>query len=436
METGIILTVNLVLLLLLAYWLRYQHRIAAPALRPWLLPALAGRLLLSGVSLSHPSPDFLVLAQGGPTLATSLAAGPAQLWLFLQGNRLPLGTHTGIYYPWSNTLFFNKILTLLSLPAGGRLWAAGLYLSLLCFTSCWCFVRQLYRVLPQVPPAAAAVAFLAWPSVIWWTAGLTKETAFVGAATGVAALAMPAIYGARPGDGATLGRWLLAGLLAWIMIRLRYYFALPLLGGWLVLGLHAHWHRLRGEAFLLLALAGSVPIQFGGQHFSPAYFRREIIANAQHGQRTSLARPHAGFFNWEPTPAGLLRVAPVAVGQVLLRPWPGESARWPYVVAGLENMALLGLVLLAAAAGWRGRPGRLPLGLTLLLALYTLLLAAIIGLSTPNFGTMSRYRTMLLPWLLLLLLQNDYARALLRLGGRRPRRPADLPLALELKKPG
>jgi hypothetical protein len=41
-------------------------------------------------------------------------------------------------------------------------------------------------------------------------------------------------------------------------------------------------------------------------------------------------------------------------------------------------------------------------------------LAGLIGLSTPNLGTLLRYRTVLLPWLLWLLLQNDYARRLLR----------------------
>jgi hypothetical protein len=41
----------------------------------------------------------------------------------------------------------------------------------------------------------------------------------------------------------------------------------------------------------------------------------------------------------------------------------------------------------------------------------------LIGLTTPNFGSLNRYRSELLPFLLLLLLQNDYAAALLqRLG--------------------
>ena len=70
--------------------------------------------------------------------------------------------------------------------------------------------------------------------------------------------------------------------------------------------------------------------------------------------------------------------------------------------------------MLALLAVVRGQPGRLPAALVVLLAVYCLLLAIFIGLSTPNFGTLHRYRAALLPWLLLLLLQNDYARRLMR----------------------
>ena len=52
--------------------------------------------------------------------------------------------------------------------------------------------------------------------------------------------------------------------------------------------------------------------------------------------------------------------------------------------------------------------------LVLALLLYCLVLAGLIGLSTPNLGTLHRYRAVLLPWLLWLLLQHDGARRLLR----------------------
>ncbi|MEJ7661615.1 MAG: hypothetical protein WKG07_19510 [Hymenobacter sp.] len=44
------------------------------------------------------------------------------------------------------------------------------------------------------------------------------------------------------------------------------------------------------------------------------------------------------------------------------------------------------------------------MALGVFLLLYCLLLAAFIGLNTPNLGTLHRYRAALLPWLLLLVL--------------------------------
>ena len=54
----------------------------------------------------------------------------------------------------------------------------------------------------------------------------------------------------------------------------------------------------------------------------------------------------------------------------------------------------------------RGQPGRLSAGLVLALLLYCVVLAGLIGLSTPNLGTLHRYRAILLPWLLWLSLQG------------------------------
>jgi hypothetical protein len=286
-------------------------------------------------------------------------------------------------------------------------------------------VRKLVQLFPLAPAGAAGVAFLAWPSVVWWTAGLTKETLVVGAGAGVAALALPVIYRGWPaGLGRSAGRIALGLLLAWVLFRMRYFFALPLLGslltlaavrgatrrGWLGVGAVP---QVGGLLLALALLAGPV-LAAGSRVVSGQLVVDEIGRNYAAGLRASAGRPHLEYADWQPTPLGLLRHVPQAVGQVLARPWPGESARPQYVVAGLENMALLALLGLALLAAVRGRAGYLPVALVAVLGLYCLLLAAFIGLSTPNLGTLGRYRAALLPWLLLLLLQNDYARALLK----------------------
>ena len=84
------------------------------------------------------------------------------------------------------------------------------------------------------------------------------------------------------------------------------------------------------------------------------------------------------------------------------------------MAVGLENLALLLVLGVAGVAVGRGRGGHLPFALVLALLVYCLALALLMGLSTPNLGTLNRYRAALLPPLLLLALQNDYAARLLR----------------------
>jgi hypothetical protein len=430
MKLPVMILLNALLVGLFLYWLTREYRQASPGLRRWLLPALAWRLLLTIGSNVHPSPDLAGPEKWSRLLAPYFWAHPARILPILDGVGFYIGDQAVFYYKWSSTLFYYKLFAVLSMASGGLLWLNGLYLSMLCFVACWSLVRLMSQTFPLAPSSAAGVAFLAWPTVVWWTAGLTKETLLVGAGAGLVAIVLAAIYGRQP-----MGFWravayaLLALLLAWVMMHVRYLFALPLLGGLLALGavqVAARWGWLgkswlpQASGLLLVAgLAGGTAWALGGELLSLRFFSREIAANYQHGLRTSVGRPHLEYSDWQPTPPSLLQHAPLAASQVLVRPWPGESRQPFYVGAGLENLVLTGLVGLALLAAWRGRAGHLPATLVMVLLAYCLLLAVFIGLSTPNLGTLSRYRAGMLPWLLLLLLQNDYARYLLKKLGQR-----------------
>jgi hypothetical protein len=424
MRLAVSILLNVLLASLFVGWLGGEWRRASPGLRRWLLPTLGWRLLLTALSSHWPSPDVAEAAKWSRWLAGLLWARPGQAWHTLQSFSFFVEGQHLTFYRWSGTLFYYKVLALLNLASGGVFWLNGLYLSLLCFVACWAVGRAISQTF-GLAPAVAGVAFLAWPTVVWWTAGLTKETLLVGAGAGLVALALPVIYGpARPRFWPAVGRAALFLLLAWMMVRLRYFFALPLLGGLLALAAvrlatRRHWLGSGGLAqagglLLVLALACGAALALGGQHLSVSYFSREVNVNYRYGLRTSAGRPHLEYAGWQPTPASLLGHAPLAAAYTLVRPWPGESAQLLYVGAGLENVALCTLAGLALAAAWRGRASQLPVALAVLLGLYCLLLAAFIGLSTPNLGTLARYRAVLLPWLLLLVLQNDYARRLLR----------------------
>ncbi|HET9505680.1 MAG TPA: hypothetical protein VFO93_19200 [Hymenobacter sp.] len=414
MKLLIALLLNALLLAGLAVWLRAEYRRAAPGLRRWLLLALA--LRLAAGLLPH-GPDSRYMSFWGEALTAQFWARPGAGWALWQGHQLHAGAQVLDMYQWSNTLFIIKILGLLNFASLGSAALNACYLSFFSFVGCWVLVRTLARLFPAPPVGAGVVAFLLWPSVVWWGSGVTKEALLLGSGAALTALVLSKLHDGLLGDWrARLGGWLLLGLLMWLHVRLRYFFALPLLGcllalasstlatrrGWLPAGWR--WQLLALAAGL--AGAGLLVVAVGGEPVSQAFVISQLWQNYLHGLVTSVGRPHLAYSTLLPTLGSMAEHFPVAAFQALVRPWLGESAAPLYVVAGLENLLLLGLLLRAA---WRvacGLPGRLPAGLVLALLLYCLVLAGLIGLSTPNLGTLHRYRALMLPWLLWLSLQG------------------------------
>lgn len=414
MKLAIALLLNGLLLAGLAAWLRLAYRRAAPGLRRWLLPALA--LRLAAGLLPH-GPDSRYMSFWGDRLAAQFWMRPGAAWALWQGHELQAGAQVLDVYEWSNTLFVIKLVGLLNFASLGSAALNACYLSFFSFVGCWVLVQTLARLWPAAPVRAAVLAFLLWPSVVWWASGITKEALLLGSGAALVAVVLNKLYGSPPSDWRKrLGSWLLLGLLAWLHVRLRYFFALPLLGcllalvgtalatrrGWLPAGWRWQLLVLAGS----LAVAGLLVGAVGGEPVSKAFITNQLWQNYLHGLTTSLGRPHLEYPALLPTMASMARHFPLAAWQALARPWLSESAAPLYVAAGLENLLLLGLLLRAAWQVARGRPGRLPAGLVLALLLYCLVLAGLIGLSTPNLGTLHRYRAIVLPWLLWLSLQG------------------------------
>ena len=442
------LTLNAALLAWLLPWLRRQWREAPRPLRRVLLPGLVLRLLIGGLGGLHLRGD----AAGMSSVARDFTF--SKIWVDL-GQALPvfLGTtyvhdDTKVFNDFSNTFFFIKTLAVLNLASGGLDWLNGLYLSLFTFVSCWILARTLARRWPQAPAGAAALAFLLWPSVLVSTSGVLKDTLVLGSGAWLLALVVgylykeeaPAVPAQRPASAPAASRpawlrWLGGGaavlLLAVLHFKMRYFFAVSLLAGLGGLAAIRGAQRLGlarrrlAQVGLLLGLlvAGAWLAPQISHVFRANKFTSQLLKIYAHSVGTSRDKPHFEYPDLRPTTESALRHAPLAVWNTLSRPWLGESRALPYVAAGLDNLALLSLLGLAGWALWRGRGGHLPFALVLVLGLHCLLLAFLIGISTPNLGTMHRYRATMLPYLLLLLLQNDYAAGLLaRLGlGNAPR---------------
>lgn len=266
------------------------------------------------------------------------------------------------------------------------------------------------------------VAFLFWPSVWFWATGISKEAVLLGSGAWLTARVVDICFGPIRSGWAWVA-WLPGTVvLALVHFGMRYFFAVPLIGVLVGVAIvqalrRSGVVRQHGVQALVLATVLGSGVWLVPQlstAFSLNKFTNQVMKVYSFDVAQSIGRPHFEYPNLQPTGTSIATHAPLAAANALTRPWLGESWQPLYIAAALENVALLVLLALAGWAVVRGRPGRLPFGLTLGLIIFCLVLAFLIGLTTPNLGSLNRYRSGLLPYLLLLLLQNDYAAAVFR----------------------
>ena len=432
MKVLIAIIFNMGLLALLLPWMRRQWQWAATG--PWRTVLVLGLGLRVGIGLarywSHQL-DAIGMSSVSDAITNDIFwTDPAHAWRMLTGTVtvIPTGaTYNAVFQNMSNTWFLIKVLFVLNFGSLTLGWLNTLYLSLFAFVGCWTLVRKLAQVLPNTPAGAGVIAFLMWPSIWFWTTGISKEAVLLGSGAWLTARVIDLLYSNSnvAVDSAkgrhNLGWWVGTFALALLHFQMRYFFAAPLLavlcgvilGQWLqqYCPTRSRWLQLMALVAVLGAVVWVAP------QLSVAFrmnkFTNQVVRVYEFEILHTFGRPHFEYPNLRPTVESIVTHAPLAVVNSLTRPWLGQSKQPLYLVAGLENAAILMLFALAIWAGLRGRIGKFPFGLSVGLSIFCLVLAFLIGLTTPNLGSLSRYRSDLLPFLLLLLLQNDYAAAVL-----------------------
>ena len=430
MKVLIAIIFNMGLLALLLPWLRRQWQWAATG--PWrtvLVLGLGLRVLVGMVQNWNLRLDAQFMCDLSYPITSQMLTAPVQAFKTLTQavTVIPYPKYDAVYQSTSNTWFFVKVLAFLNLASLEIGWVNGLYLSIFSFLGCWLLFRALQRVLPTMPAGSGAVALLLWPSVWFWAAGVSKEALLVGSGTWLTALILGRLYDRNSSltNWKIAYWWLSVGTMALLHFRMRYFFAAPLLavlvGVGLVRGLQLFGlARPRWvQAVVLFAVLGGGG--WVGTQVSVAFrvnkFTNQVMRLYSSDLPHLIGRPHFEYPDMGPTLESILAHVPLAVTNTLSRPMLGESIDLRYVAVGLENLLLLLLLAIEIVAVMRGRGGHMPFVLGLGLVVFCVILASLIGLTTPNLGSLHRYRSGLLPYLVLLLLQNDYAAIVLhRLG--------------------
>lgn len=302
-------------------------------------------------------------------------------------------------------MFMSKIASILCLLTGGNYWMMSLYLSFVAFIASWYLVKQIIRIRASLT-LPAVVAFLFLPTAVFWSSGLIKESVAIAALYFLTAIVLKLWLH----DKVKVYEWLLVPLALWVMWNLKYYYLavfLPIAVTALVMK-YLVMPRLKYRQWYILLMVWSavflVPMWVASNvhpNFYPERFMNVIVENYQQFVSISAPGDFIVYPSLKPEAVSILSYAPKALFSGLFRPLVWEAHTGFQLMAAMENLMLIVLFIasLFRLKEFFSSAQRL---LFFSAAVYVILLCIFLALSTPNYGTLSRYKTGFLPFFFLL----------------------------------
>jgi hypothetical protein len=307
-------------------------------------------------------------------------------------------------------LFLTKITSVLCLLTGDNYWLISSYYSFIGFLAAWHLVNVMSRLDPKLS-GPSIIAFLLFPSVVFWTSGLIKETLAIAAMYFIVSLFIKIWINQR----ILLWQWLLLPIACWLLWNLKYYYMatlLPVLATAVVFRLFIFPnYRIKSifYSLLLWMIVFMIPLfvaSFVHPNFYPERFLSVIVSN--HAAFIELSSPEdvVHFNALEPTLSAIVLNSPKAFFAALFRPLPWEADVIFKRFMAVENVVLLLLTIMAIVRFKEAIRSRHRF-LVFSVMVYVGLLAVFLALSAPNLGTLVRYRVGFLPFFVLVITANN-----------------------------
>ena len=313
-------------------------------------------------------------------------------------------------------LFFAKIASILSVCSLNSYWLIAMSLSVLSFFACWWLSARL-KVLFGLQNYQVMIPFLLYPSVVFWSSGLLKESLALALICMLAGLSL-SIYHKGYERGTTYSKMILLILFSLLLWQLKYYYAvvlMPLLILLILLKPIKNFFKLKVAAFILpvtgilLCLLTLLMMQLH-PNLNPANILDAIVLNHDLTVAASVQGGYVSFTELDANAFSFMQYFPKAVLNGLFAPLPVVQGYAPlHIVAGIENTILLLISVMAGISQFTGKINKTKHPVVLLFCIiYIVVLAGLITLASPNFGSLIRYRVAYLPfWLMLVLLALD-----------------------------
>ena len=310
------------------------------------------------------------------------------------------------------TFMVSKLTSPLLIVCGNSYFLTTIVLSMLTYFPLWRLYQTMLRNFPILKKELAwGVLFI--PSVAFWGSGIMKDT-FTFAAVAIAINAFDHIMNAKNVNIIRFWYFLILIFSLFMIISIKPYIInilVPCLGLWLVVVLMV---KIKNVIFKFIVLPVLFTLGLGGSLFvlqslsgSMDKFALDkavetaVITNDDLKREEQYGSNNFDIGTLDGSIPNLISKFPQATFAGLFRPLVIESASPVMLLSGLENLALLGLLVLTLVKIKfrlilhliRGNP------LLLFCFSFAILFGFMIGITTPNFGALVRFKIPLTPFL-------------------------------------
>jgi hypothetical protein len=308
------------------------------------------------------------------------------------------------------SLFFVKILSVVNLFTFNNYWFSSLWFSFFSFAGSWFLFVRLCDVRKDFL-WPAAVAFLLLPSCLFWGSGIIKESIALGSLFFITGFFL-LLYQKRK---IKIIGWISTIICTYILWSLKYYWAVLLFPALItyaatkffltpILKPKVLWQEITIWTLFFLALC------LAATFIHPNFYLERILGVIVDNYTTFINVSEPGdvihFDELSPNLLSILMNSPWALFSGLFRPFIFESNSLFQFISAIENFFLI-ILFIASLKNVRliaTSPYRLLVYSTIV---YVVLLCIFLALSTPNFGTLSRYRVGFLPFFTFLVLYRN-----------------------------
>jgi hypothetical protein len=372
----------------------------------WVLKLSAGILLGLLYQYYYPGGDTFIFFRDAKQLSHVFRTDPVAYLQFLWNGNESHRVWASLSEIQPRSLFFTKIISMINIVTLDNYWITGLYLSFASFLASRYLIKRILVLFPDAV-LSAVLAFLFFPTVLFWSSGMIKESLAITCLFFLAGLFLVAISKKK----LNVWEWILLPAGLWMLWMLKYYWAavfFPAAISTLVFYIvilpkirHTKFivHGVVWLVLFFMICSGAVLMH---PNFNPEYFLHVVVDN--HDVLTLRSDPQnlIQFNDLRPTWLSILINSPWALFSGLVRPFLFEGGGLLKFLYALENALVLVLMLSSAGNIRRVRGSRFGMVAVAVIA-YAIILCVFLALSTPNFGTLARYRIGFLPFLIFLM---------------------------------